>query len=411
MNTLLDIDKARRCTASAVRYKNLREGYSGMQNKKNLLIYAHYYIPDTASTGQILRELAEGMLDKFNIMVICVVPSYLGTIEDKYKTQKYYKEEINGVKMLRIRVPEFSKTNKKSRVKNIVSYFFGAIGATYFDMVGCKKWKIGCHDCEQKKSYPSSLIKDNSHWNWEKKRSLFTNLNITLVTPCKWLKNIVRQSFLKEYSVEVIYNGIDLSIFHPETTDFEEKYNLQGKYVILGVASEWTNRKGLKDFIKLEEMLDKTKYRIVLVGLTEKQIEELPDTIIGIKRTQNIQELVGIYTRANVFFNPTYKYLIYYGANEKKIYRYPFTSLKNSDLIWMICIVIYFPLWGSLARFILLGTYVVFAAFKLRKSKYKSLLFGGFFLGFCLMFSETRHMTSFRDIILNRKSILDMMSV
>ena len=102
-----------------------------MSNKKNLLIYAHYYIPDTASTGQILRELAEGMLDKFNIKVICVVPSYLGTIEDKYKTQKYYEEEINGVKVLRIRVPEFSKTNKKSRVKNIVSYFFGAMGATF----------------------------------------------------------------------------------------------------------------------------------------------------------------------------------------------------------------------------------------------------------------------------------------
>ena len=71
------------------------------------------------------------MLDKFDITVICVVPSYLGTIEDKYKTQKYYEEEINGVKVLRIRVPEFSKTNKKSRVKNIVSYFFGAMGATF----------------------------------------------------------------------------------------------------------------------------------------------------------------------------------------------------------------------------------------------------------------------------------------
>ena len=65
-----------------------------MSNKKNLLIYAHYYIPDTASTGQILRELAEGMLDKFDITVICVVPSYLGTIEDKYKTQKYYEERL-----------------------------------------------------------------------------------------------------------------------------------------------------------------------------------------------------------------------------------------------------------------------------------------------------------------------------
>lgn len=100
-------------------------------DKKKLLIYAHYYIPDTASTGQILRELAEGMSDKFDITVICVVPSYLGTVEEKYKAQKYYHEEINGVKVLRIRVPEFSKTNKISRVKNILSYFFGAMSATF----------------------------------------------------------------------------------------------------------------------------------------------------------------------------------------------------------------------------------------------------------------------------------------
>ena len=110
--------------------KNTEEGDAEMEKKK-LLIYAHYYIPDTASTGQILRELAEGMLEKFDITVICVVPSYLGTIEDKYKTQKYYEENINGVKVLRIRVPEFSKTNKKSRIKNIVSYFFGAMAATF----------------------------------------------------------------------------------------------------------------------------------------------------------------------------------------------------------------------------------------------------------------------------------------
>lgn len=99
--------------------------------KKKLLIYAHYYIPDTASTGQILRELAEGMLDVFDITVICVVPSYLGTIEEKYKTQKYYCENINGVDVLRIRVPEFSKTDKISRIKNILSYFFGAMSATF----------------------------------------------------------------------------------------------------------------------------------------------------------------------------------------------------------------------------------------------------------------------------------------
>lgn len=102
-----------------------------MAEKKKLLIYAHYYIPDAASTGQILRELAEGMLDQFDITVICVVPSYLGTIEDKYKTQRYYQESINGIKVLRIRVPEFSKTNKMSRIKNILGYFFGAMLATF----------------------------------------------------------------------------------------------------------------------------------------------------------------------------------------------------------------------------------------------------------------------------------------
>lgn len=102
-----------------------------INNKKNLLIYAHYYIPDVASTGQIIKELAEGMLDIFNITIICVVPSYTGTIEKKYKKQKYYRENINGVNVIRIRVPEFTKNNKKSRIKNLISYFFGAILATF----------------------------------------------------------------------------------------------------------------------------------------------------------------------------------------------------------------------------------------------------------------------------------------
>lgn len=100
------------------------------RDKKKLLIYAHYYIPDVASTGQILRELAEGMLDTFDITVICVVPSYGGKVEERYKTQKYYEENINGVKVLRIRVPEFNKADTLSRVKNIMSYFFGAMAAT-----------------------------------------------------------------------------------------------------------------------------------------------------------------------------------------------------------------------------------------------------------------------------------------
>lgn len=101
------------------------------QNKKHLLIYAHYYYPDVASTGQILTELAEGILNTFKVSVICVVPSYTGKIDEEYKAKKYYFECINGVDVIRIRVPEFSKENKKSRIKNILSYFFGALNATF----------------------------------------------------------------------------------------------------------------------------------------------------------------------------------------------------------------------------------------------------------------------------------------
>lgn len=102
-----------------------------MNSKRKLLIYAHYYHPDVASTGQILKELAEGMLDTFDITVICVVPSYTGGVAPEYKTKMFYQEEINGVKVTRIRVPEFSKSSKVSRIKNILAYFVGAMLATF----------------------------------------------------------------------------------------------------------------------------------------------------------------------------------------------------------------------------------------------------------------------------------------
>ncbi len=98
--------------------------------KKNLLIYAHYYYPDLASTGQILTDLAEGISEEFNTTVICTVPSYTGFIEKRYKTHRYYKENINGVNVIRVRVPEFDKTNSLSRIVNIVAYFIAAIRAT-----------------------------------------------------------------------------------------------------------------------------------------------------------------------------------------------------------------------------------------------------------------------------------------
>lgn len=99
------------------------------RERKRLLIFAHYYPPDTASTGQMLKDLAEGMLDRFDVTVICAVPSYGGKVAPEYQTQRYYFEERHGVKIIRVQVPEFYKADKGSRVRNIVGYFFGALGA------------------------------------------------------------------------------------------------------------------------------------------------------------------------------------------------------------------------------------------------------------------------------------------
>ena len=180
----------------------------------------------------------------------------------------------------------------------------------YFDAVGCEKWKVGCNNCPQKNTYPSSILLDNSSWNWNKKKDLFTGADITLVTPSEWLKKLVKQSFLKDYPTIVINNGIDLSVFKPTTDEtyldnLRSKYGLDKRPIILGVASEWTKRKGLFDFVELSQTL--LEYQFVVVGLTEKQIKSIPKTLKGIKRTNNVQELVGLYSLATIFFNPTYE--------------------------------------------------------------------------------------------------------
>lgn len=100
------------------------------ERKKRILIFAHYYAPDTASTGQILRDLAEGLREEFEVTVICAVLSYDGKVSPEYRTKRYYLEELNGVRLIRVRVPEFSKADKMSRVRNIITYFFGALGAS-----------------------------------------------------------------------------------------------------------------------------------------------------------------------------------------------------------------------------------------------------------------------------------------
>lgn len=175
----------------------------------------------------------------------------------------------------------------------------------YFSYVGCEKWKTLCGNCEQKKCYPKSLCRDNSKNNYLNKRDCFVGVNnLVIITPSNWLAHLVKQSYLKDYPLEVIYNSIDKTVFKPTISSFRSDYNLNNKKVILGVASSWDKRKGLDVFIDLADRLDDT-FAIVLVGLTEVQIKNLPDNIIGLKKTNSTLELAQLYSMADVFLNPS----------------------------------------------------------------------------------------------------------
>ena len=176
----------------------------------------------------------------------------------------------------------------------------------YFDITKCDKWKTGCGNCPYpKESYPRALV-DKTAKMWKLKRKWFTSVeDMTIVTPSQWLANLVKESFLKDYPVKVINNGIDLSVFKPTESDFRQKYGIGDKYMLLGVADSWGERKGLDVFVELSKKLDCSKYQIVLVGTNENVDKQLPNNIISIHRTQNQQELAEIYTSADLFVNPT----------------------------------------------------------------------------------------------------------
>ena len=173
----------------------------------------------------------------------------------------------------------------------------------HFEIVNCDKWKTECHHCPQLSVYPKSRV-DNTRTAHNLKKKWFLGVeNMTIVTPSKWLGDLAKESFLKDYPVKVIHNGIDLSVFKPTESDFRAKHGLTDKKVILGVASDWGKRKGLDVFKELANRLD-DDYRIVLVGL-DGATESLPEKIISIKRTENQKALAEIYTTADLFVNPT----------------------------------------------------------------------------------------------------------
>uniref|UniRef100_UPI003AB1218B glycosyltransferase n=1 Tax=Winogradskyella sp. TaxID=1883156 RepID=UPI003AB1218B len=180
----------------------------------------------------------------------------------------------------------------------------------HFDFVGCDKWKTECYNCEQKKEYPKSLIFDRSRQNYIDKKRIFNSIdNLTIVPVSNWLYRKIKDSFLKDHACAVIQNGIDLNTFYPKKSrdTINKLYNINSRFIILGVASTWEKKKGLEEFVKLNELINRESYVIVLVGLAKSQLKKMPKSIVGIERTENVGQLADLYSAADVFINPTFE--------------------------------------------------------------------------------------------------------
>lgn len=174
----------------------------------------------------------------------------------------------------------------------------------YFTAAKCDKWKIQCDQCPQKGRYPSSFLFSNARNNFNRKKTAFTGMNkMTLVVPSHWLESIVKESFLKEYEIKVVHNKIDTNIFKPTPSNFRERYGLENKKIVLGVANVWEDRKGLNDFVKLSQMLD-DQYVIVLVGLSRSQMRKLSKLVDGFESIEDTKGLAADCTAADIFVNP-----------------------------------------------------------------------------------------------------------
>lgn len=262
----------------------------------------------TLSISSWLDCRIHGRLARYTMLKGCF--SYFKTKRFLRKVKQYAPDliQIHNLHGSYINIPLIFKYIKKNNIPVVWTFhdcwpFTG--GCAYFDLSGCNKWKSGCKQCPLRKKISASPV-DMAGVACKMKKKWFSNVeNLTVVTPSEWLAKLVKESFLGNYPVRVLRNGVNMQIFCPASGNIRAKYGIAAdKYVVLGVAFDWGERKGLDVFLKLASQLG-NQYQIVLVGTNDDIDSQLPDNIISIHRTEDQHELAQLYTTADVFANPT----------------------------------------------------------------------------------------------------------
>lgn len=264
-------------------------------------------LEDSIEISSAFDSRLHGLLSRFTMFKGCF--SFFKTLSFLRKVKRYSPDliHLHNLHGSYINLPLLFNYIKKNNIPVVWTlhdcWAFTAI-CSHFEFANCCKWKNGCNACPQKKRF-SSCPFDFTKKVWQLKRKWFTGVErLVIVTPSNWLMSVVKRSFLQNYQAKTIYNGINLSVFCATSSDFRNKFGLEDKKIVLGVAFGWGYGKGLDVFVDLAKRLDEN-YRIVLVGVDGETKKNLPKNIISISRTNDQKELAEIYTSADVFVNPT----------------------------------------------------------------------------------------------------------
>lgn len=271
----------------------------------------HRYIDDQhvysvrSKVEQSCHLAASRVFDSHGLHSVKATKNLIAYLENQ-NPDIYHLHNIHGYYLNYPMLFDFLKRENKPVVWTLHDCWSFTGHCAYFDYAQCEKWKTQCQSCPEKSSYPKSLLKDNSSTNYSLKKEVFNTLdNLTIVTPSQWLKRRVTESFLREHKVEVIPNGINLDVFQPRQSDIRNRLNLsKEKLVVLGVANIWERRKGLDDFLKVAQGVGE-KVQFVIVGLDSNQLKNVPSNVLGLERTNSVDELVELYSTADIYLNTT----------------------------------------------------------------------------------------------------------
>lgn len=133
----------------------------------------------------------------------------------------------------------------------------------------CERWKTGCGKCPYPRESPKSYF-DSSAWMWPRKRRLLGEVwKLVIVSPSRWLANLVEEVCNGRCRVEVIPNGIDTNVFRPFNRDQVRKglgLPLKKKIVLFAAARPGVKRKGAAQFIEALKFVKAKDWMVVLVG-------------------------------------------------------------------------------------------------------------------------------------------------